>query len=288
MNADKTISAARITIVSLSLALVLAGCKGTTPAANDATLTTQVQARLFADQNLSGQTIQASVANGVVTLSGSVTSDTARTIASGDAAQVAGIKTVVNNIVVQPGASPAAVAMSASRCTAHAALPMPAPTPAQPVKPAKPSASTPRNFPQPAPIVRNTPAPQPMPQPAPIPAPVQQAQLPPPPPPPPPTARGAQHYPVPPARRFRSALPRRWIAPPRRPETSSLAQSPPISSSTAWSCCPRALRSPAMSMRRVQTPRPLQGQRLARHLAHLHQPQRRAHRGGHRCLYQAG
>ena len=173
MNADKTFSAARITIASLALALVVAGCKGAAPATDDATLNTQVQARLFADQNLSGQAIQASVANGIVTLSGSVTSDTARTIAGGDAAQVAGIKTVVNNIVVQPGA-PAAVA------EAPAPMPMPAPAPAHPEKKAKPSAWTP----QPAPIVRDNPAPPPMPQPPP--APVQQAQAPPPPPPPPP------------------------------------------------------------------------------------------------------
>jgi hypothetical protein len=180
MNADKTFSAARLAIVSLSLALFLAGCKGTAPATDDATLNTMVQARLFADQNLSGQAIQASVANGVVTLSGTATSDTARTIASGDAAQIPGIKTVVNNIVVQPGGPSPAVA---SATPAPVTMPMPAP--AHPEKPAKPSASTPKYSPQPAPIVRNEPAPQPAPQQNPYPAPVQQAQQPQPPPPPP-------------------------------------------------------------------------------------------------------
>lgn len=174
MNADKTFSAARIAIVSLSFAMALAGCKGTAPATDDASLNTQVQARLFADQNLSGQSIQASVANGVVTLNGSVTSDTARTIASGDAAQVAGVKTVVNNLVVA----------ASSPAPASASLAAPAPAPGRPEKATKPSASTPQHSsPQTAPIVRNTPAPQPTPQQNPAPAPVQ-AQLPPPPPPP--------------------------------------------------------------------------------------------------------
>ena len=166
-------------IVTLSLALVVAGCKSA-PATDDASLNSQVQTRLSSDQSLTGQPIQATVASGVVTLNGSVSNDTARTIASNDAAQVAGIKTVVNNLVVQQPAPPPAVA----------SMPQPAPPPPAPVhstKPGKPSASLPQHF-QPAPIVRNTaaPAPQPMPQqnqaPAALPV---QAQLPPPPPPPP-------------------------------------------------------------------------------------------------------
>jgi hypothetical protein len=183
MNAEKTLSAARITFATLSLALVLAGCKGTAPATDDASLNTQVQAHLFADQNLSGQAIQASVAGGVVTLSGTVNSDSARTLASNDAAKVAGIKTVVNNIVVQPS-------MAAQQAPPPPqAAPAPQPAPVIPRdhdrdrdrnRANKPSA---KESWQPAPVVRNTPAPRPMPQQNP--APVQQAQLPPPPPPPP-------------------------------------------------------------------------------------------------------
>jgi hypothetical protein len=125
--------------------------------------------RLASDQNLAGQAIQASVAGGVVTLTGSVTSETARTIASGDVAQVPGIKTVVDNLVVQPA-------------TAVAPTPPPQPIPTQ--KSAKPSPMVARQGPPPAsaPIVRNAPAPQPLPPPQPAPA---VAQAPPPPPPPP-------------------------------------------------------------------------------------------------------
>lgn len=183
MNADRILSTARAAIISLSLAMVLAGCKSATSAApDDATLTTQVQARLFADQNLSGQSIQASVQNGIVTLNGSVTSDSARTIASGDVAQIAGIKTVVNNLVVQSAPS--------TTSDAAAAPPPPIPAPANKLtsapKPNKPSAVVhqPPYQPTPAPVERYTPAPEPTPQSQPQ----QQAEVQPPPPPPPPPA----------------------------------------------------------------------------------------------------
>jgi hypothetical protein len=175
MNADRIFSTTRTAIVSLSLALVFAGCKTAAPAAaDDATLNQQVQAKLFADRNLSGQSIQASVQSGIVTLNGSVTSDSARTIASGDVAQVAGVKTVVNNLVVQP-ASPT------TNAAATPPPPMPALVPRK--KPAKPSAIVRQPPYQPAPIQREAAAPQPMPPP-PQPQPQVQAQLPPPPPPP--------------------------------------------------------------------------------------------------------
>jgi hypothetical protein len=167
-------------LLSLTIALAFAGCKSkpAATATDDASVNMQVQARLFSDQNLNGQTVQAIVAGGVVTLSGNVTSDAARTAAAGDAGQVAGVKTVINNLVVQSGAV----------TTAQASAPVPPPvatisTPA-PARIIKPSASVSQPSyqpaPQPAPIVRNSPSPQPAPQ-QPPPPPVQ-AQLPPPPP----------------------------------------------------------------------------------------------------------
>ena len=166
MNALRILTVACTPMLALSLALTVSGCKSAAPPADDATLATQVQTHLFADQNLAGQAIQASAAKGVVTLTGSVTSDSVRTIASGDAAQVAGVRTVVNNLVVQ--ATPALA-------SSVAALPPPPPSPSpsqQPMpapKAQKPSPMVPQHQPQysPAPIVRNSPAPQPMQQPAP-------------------------------------------------------------------------------------------------------------------------
>jgi hypothetical protein len=175
MNAHKILSTARTSLAAFSLAIALAGCNSKSAATDDASLNSQVQGRLSSDQNLSGQSIQASVANGVVTLNGSVSSDTARTIASGDVAQVAGVKTVVNNLVVQ--AAPHALALAPVN-----QKPVPAP------KSQKPSAMIAQNAP-PAPVVRDQPAPAPAQQPAPqpAPAPVVTQAAPPPPPPPPPT-----------------------------------------------------------------------------------------------------
>jgi len=174
MEINKIFSATRAIGIALSLAMVLSGCKSK-PATDDVSLTSQVQSRILSDQNLVGQPIQASVANGVATLTGSVSTDAARSIASGDAAQVAGVRTVVNNLVIQA---------SSPTTAAAAPMPEPMPEPSSPASSKKPSASTPRYTPpQPAPIVRNTPAPQPVQQQAP--APVTQAQAPPPPPPPP-------------------------------------------------------------------------------------------------------
>jgi hypothetical protein len=172
MNANRILSSASTTLISLSVALALAGCNNKPAAPDDATLNTQVQARLFADQNLSGQSIQTSVSNGIATLDGSVTSDTARTIASGDVAHVAGIKTVVNNLVVQ--SQPA---------SNSAQLFPPQPLRTNP-KRKKPSAMAAQASNQPpAPVERdNTPQPQPTPPPAPV---VGQVQAPAPPPPPP-------------------------------------------------------------------------------------------------------
>jgi hypothetical protein len=164
------LSGLRTVVLGLSFAIMVTGCRKT-PAIDDASLNTQVQQSLSADPTLSGQPIQASVANGVVTLNGSVSSDAVRNVASGDAARIAGVRTVVNNLVVQPPQPGVTTAIAS-------------PAPVRPDKRKKPSAATPQYAPpQPAPVVRNAPAAQPAPQPQP-PAPVAQVQPPPPPPPP--------------------------------------------------------------------------------------------------------
>ena len=180
MHANRILSAPRaaatsaITLTALALALTFAGCKKPTPAApvDDASLSSALQSRLAADNALSTEPIQASVQNSVATLNGAVSSDAARSLAASDAAQVAGIKTVVNNLPVQLPAPPVAAA---------APPPPSAPTP---VKKATPK-------PKPAPVVHH---------PAPIERPTQNEAantVPPPPPPPPPAP--VRHDPPPPA-----------------------------------------------------------------------------------------
>ncbi|GAC1415157.1 MAG: hypothetical protein NVSMB62_02250 [Acidobacteriaceae bacterium] len=165
-----------------ALALTFSGCKSTSPTPDDASLASQVQARLSSDPLLSGQAVKASVAGGVATLSGIVTSDSARTNASGDAAQITGIRTVVNDLTVQTAAAaPAAPPIL---------TPTPAPEPMRNQSFAKPSAATVRTprtrseprtespsdrqreqqpEPQSAPIVRNSPPVQTLPPPPPPP-----------------------------------------------------------------------------------------------------------------------
>ena len=155
MNARSKSYYRLIASVALALGLSLAGCKKTP---DDATLNSSVQSKISADAALSGEPIQVSTANGVVTLNGVVDSDAARTAAGNDATQVAGIKVLNNNLTVQ-APPPVAVTPAADA------------TPASPSAPAlvkknKPSAGTPAPpagpYQQaPAPIVENAPPPPP-------------------------------------------------------------------------------------------------------------------------------
>jgi hypothetical protein len=155
-NKQSIFSQPRIVLLSLSFAVTLAGCKSKTAAPDDATLNSQVQSRFFSDQNLIGQSIQTTVSDGVVTLNGTVTSDTARSSASSDAAQVAGVKTVVNNLTTQ-AAAPVSAQVTTPPPPA-APQPLPTPPPSRTIKPS-PSVA------QPAPVVRNySGPPQPSPQ----------------------------------------------------------------------------------------------------------------------------
>jgi BON domain-containing protein len=179
MDEGALFRAARLAM-ALLIAGAVAGCQGKPAATDDAGLSSQVAGRISSDPNLGGQSIQASASGGVVTLSGTVTSDTARTIASEDVAQVAGVRTVVDNLVVQaPPASAAAVA------------PPPAPATSEKTRPEKlkkPSAMIAQAAPPPPPPV--TPAPiervvPPAPPQAPAPAATPAAPATPPMPPPP-------------------------------------------------------------------------------------------------------
>jgi BON domain len=180
MYARSNLSTSRaiLATTALIIALGFAGCKSapTTPT-DDASLTAALQSRIAGDGALSSEAIQPSVQKQVATLNGTVSNEAARSLVAADAAQVPGVKTVVNNLTVQ------------SAAPAVAAAPPPAlPPPATP--------ETPRSK-QPAPvkskpvtIVRQPPsADNPPPQVADAtPPPPQQMAPPPPPPPPPPPA----------------------------------------------------------------------------------------------------
>jgi hypothetical protein len=178
MYANRTLSATRalLAIGTLAITLSFSGCKSSAPAVptDDASLTAALQTRITSDDALKSEPINSSVERGVATLNGVVSSEAARSLAAADAAQVAGIKTVVNNLSVQ---APAAM-------TAAVIPPQPPPAPVAPKKLPTPK---PAAKPKPAPVV-DQPAPvEPPPaQVAAVAPPPPQQELPPPPPPPPP------------------------------------------------------------------------------------------------------
>jgi len=138
----------RHTALALAFAgsLFVAGCKKTI---DDPTLNNNVTAALKADTTIAQQPIQAATVNGVVTLTGNVTDDTARSVAAQDAARVEGVKTVVNNIevnsvaVAPPTPTPAAPdnprpATPQERTIIAQKKPLPPPPANEPPPPPKP------------------------------------------------------------------------------------------------------------------------------------------------------
>ncbi|GGG82520.1 BON domain-containing protein [Edaphobacter dinghuensis] len=168
MHVSHIISVPRaVTLAAVfAVALSLGGCKKSSPPPDDAALTTAVQSRIAGDSALQPASIQATVENGIATLNGTVSNDAARSLAASDAAQVAGLKTVINNLTVQQAA----------------AQPEQQPAP-QPAVIAPPPTERARKEP-----IRKKAKPEPDHSPAPIErvAPPEQAQAAPPPPPPPP------------------------------------------------------------------------------------------------------
>jgi BON domain len=173
-----SISRAILAATALTIAFGLAGCKSSAPPTDDAGLTAALQSRLTGDSALSNEPIQSSVQKQVATLNGTVSSEAARSLAAADAAQVPGVKTVVNNLTVQ---SPAPAVAAAPPPSAPPALP---PPPAPVVsKPKQPAAIKQRS----APVVREpAPTEPPPPQVADATPPPPPRQEPPPPPPAPP------------------------------------------------------------------------------------------------------
>ena len=143
---------------SLALIASLAGCS---KPLTDAQLTTNVQTALKQDTAISQQPIQAAVSQGVVTLSGNVTDDTASTVAAQDAARVKGVKEVVDQLTV-------AGIQVAPTVTSPAAPTQPRQTTAQerqtisqgqPLPPPSSTAATQAPPPPPAPTFRDVTAP---------------------------------------------------------------------------------------------------------------------------------
>lgn len=97
-----------VAAVSAAALLAMSGCSVTrdqqTVGAyiDDTTITTQIKARFFEDKAVAGTAISVETLNGVVLLSGFAKSATEKTTAESIARKVNGVKSIRNEIVVQP------------------------------------------------------------------------------------------------------------------------------------------------------------------------------------------
>ena len=97
MKSKASLHALIIVLLAMS---VFSGCSRT-PARTDGQIASDVQGKFYGDPAIESRQIQVQAAGGVVTLSGNVSSDSERAAAASDAATVAGVRTVVNNLQVQ-------------------------------------------------------------------------------------------------------------------------------------------------------------------------------------------
>lgn len=91
-------------VALVCLALVALGCNKSS-SRSDSQIASDIQNKIFSDNSVPDKQITISSNKGVVTLSGTVSTDAARSAAAGDAAQVDGVKTVVNNLEVATAAN---------------------------------------------------------------------------------------------------------------------------------------------------------------------------------------
>lgn len=95
-------------VVSATALLTMTGCSVTrdqqTVGAyiDDTTITTQIKGRFFEDKAVAGTAISVETLNGVVLLSGFAKSATEKAAADSIARKVNGVKSVRNEIVIQP------------------------------------------------------------------------------------------------------------------------------------------------------------------------------------------
>ncbi|HEV2177644.1 MAG TPA: BON domain-containing protein [Terriglobia bacterium] len=184
-------------LLALSGALMLGACNlvNHASAPDDQAIIQSVQSRFFQDSALKTRDIRVDSQNGVVTLTGTVASDTEKAAAEGLARQANGVTQVVDELTLS---APTQVALPATVPSAEAAQPVEQPAAAPPARARRARQARPARRPVPAAQVTDSTAPASspvsMPAPAPTaPAPVvgqaaEPAPPPPPPPPPPPTA----------------------------------------------------------------------------------------------------
>ncbi len=92
---------------------------------NDAKISSDVQSKFSQDSGLASKQLKVQAEDGVVTLAGSVDNDAQRDAAGRQAASVAGVKTVINdlqvgNVGVEPAADGSRQTMAAPKASPYA------------------------------------------------------------------------------------------------------------------------------------------------------------------------
>jgi hypothetical protein len=90
-----------LSVVLIAIALLAASCSRV-GSRTDAQVASDVQNKINGDSSIPDKQLNINANNGTVTLTGTVASDAARNAAANDAAQIEGVKTVVNNLEVAP------------------------------------------------------------------------------------------------------------------------------------------------------------------------------------------
>src|SRR5437016_12489297 len=91
---------APVLLLTVALMILIAGCNKDQTPRSDSQVASDITNKINSDANLPNKQIAVGSNNGVVTLSGTVASESERLTAANDASQVEGVKTVVNNLVV--------------------------------------------------------------------------------------------------------------------------------------------------------------------------------------------
>jgi osmotically-inducible protein OsmY len=91
-----------VALLTVSGCAVVRGQETVGAYVDDATITTQVKARLLEDPNVAGTSISVETLNGVVMLSGFAKNATEKSTAESIARKVTGVKSVKNEIAVRP------------------------------------------------------------------------------------------------------------------------------------------------------------------------------------------
>jgi hypothetical protein len=119
-------------VLSFLLAMILGLGLGCAKKPDDAKISSEIQDKFSQDSGLSSKQLAVKADAGVVTLSGSVDNDAQRDAAGKQAASVAGVKTVINNLEVSNVGKPSAVAEVTPPADAQPAASAPADNPTSP------------------------------------------------------------------------------------------------------------------------------------------------------------